>query len=324
MKRALITGITGQDGYYLAQLLVEKDYDVHGIVRRSSNPVAARVATMPITLHVADMTDEHSLDAVVSKVHPHEVYNLAAQSHVGLSFQIPEYTAEVTGLGALRLLMACRRQAPSARFYQASTSELFGSAPGPQNEDTPFHPRSPYGVAKAFAYYAVQNYREAYGMFAVNGILFNHESEHRGAEFVSRKITIAAARIKAGANTTLRLGNLDAKRDWGHAEDYVRAMWMMLQRDQPQDFVIGTGVTRSVRDFLDAAFGELRLPWDRYVEIDPEFYRPAEVNMLCADWSRARLELGWEPQIGFGELVKRMVNHDVRLVLDSRRAAKLT
>jgi GDPmannose 4,6-dehydratase len=322
VKRALITGAAGQDGYWLAKLLLEKEYDVHGIVRRSSNPVVARVATMPITLHVADMTDQHSLDMVISQVDPQEVYNLAAQSHVGLSFEIPEYTADVTGLGALRLLMACRKHAPQARFYQASTSELFGSAPGPQNEATPFHPRSPYGVAKAFAYYSVQNYREAYGMFAVNGILFNHESEHRGTEFVSRKITMAAARIKAGSHTKLRLGNLDAMRDWGHAEDYVRAMWMMLQQDKPQDYVIGTGVSHTVRDFLDAAFGELRLPWEGYVEIVPELYRPAEVNMLCADWSRARLELGWEPQISFRELVKRMISHDVRLVLDSRRAVR--
>lgn len=324
-KRALISGVSGQDGRYLSELLLHKGYEVHGIVRRSSSPNTSRIDHLreDLILHMGDVTDQASLDHIVDTVQPHEVYNLAAQSQVRLSFDIPEYTMQVTGGGTLRLLTACKNFASHARFYQASTSELFGDSPAPQHEQTPFRPRSPYGCAKAFAFYTTRNFREAYGMYAVNGILFNHESEHRGPEFVSRKITQAAARIRLGLQVELRLGNLQAQRDWGHASDYVRAMWLMLQQEEnePVDFVIGTGVTHTVEDFLTIAFSEMDLDWKRYVVIDPTLYRPSEVNVLRADAKMAQDYLNWFPEYDFETLVKRMVRHDLALEMAARRQA---
>jgi GDPmannose 4,6-dehydratase len=330
MKRALITGITGQDGSYLAELLLQKGYAVYGLLRRSSSFNTGRIdgiyqdpheKEVRLRLIYGDLNDASSLNWVIRNVRPDEIYNLGAQSHVRVSFDVPEYTAEVTALGAVRLLEAIRENGMQPRFYQASSSELFGSAPAPQSETTAFHPRSPYGAAKAYAYYITQNYREAYGMYAVNGILFNHESPRRGETFVSRKITRAATRIKLGLQQKLYLGNLDARRDWGFAGDYVYAMWLMLQQDQPDDFVIATGETHSVREFLEAAFGRLELDWEQYVEIDPRYFRPAEVDVLCGDMSKAKKLLNWQPKVHFQELVRLMVDADLDLARAEAHAA---
>ena len=322
-KRALITGVTGQDGSFLTELLLEKGYEVYGVIRRSSSFNTERIDHLyqdphepdtRLRLVYGDLNDSSSLNAILRKTQPDEIYNLGAQSHVRVSFDVPEYTAEVTGVGTVRLLEALRESGLHTRFYQASSSELYGKAVEvPQSESTPFYPRSPYGCAKAYAYYITVNYRESYGMFACNGILFNHESERRGETFVSRKITRAATRIKMGLQQKLYLGNLDARRDWGHARDYVRAMWLVLQADQPSDYVIATGETHSIREFLDLAFGFLNLDWKEYVEIDPKYYRPAEVDILLGDASKARRELGWEPTVGLEELVRLMVDHDLAL-----------
>lgn len=322
-KRALITGITGQDGSFLTELLLEKGYEVFGIIRRSSSFNTARIdhlyrdpheAGTKLRLLFGDLNDSSSLNTIIRQTKPDEIYNLGAQSHVRVSFDVPEYTAEVTALGTVRLLEAIREIGIQPKFYQASSSELFGKVmETPQTETTPFYPRSPYGCAKAYAYHITVNYREAYGLFACNGILFNHESERRGETFVSRKITRAATRIKLGLQQKLYLGNLDARRDWGYAADYVDAMWLMMQADQPDDYVIATGVTHSVRDFLDAAFGQLELDWQDYVEIDPRYYRPAEVDLLQGDAGKAREQLGWEPKVSFPEMVGRMVDHDLAL-----------
>ncbi len=330
-RSALITGITGQDGSYLAELLIEKDYEVHGLIRRASSFNTDRIDHLyedphepapRMRLHYGDLTDGSQLARLIRTIEPDEIYNLAAQSHVGVSFQQPEYTSNVDGLGVIRLLEAVRESDIDTRLYQAGTSEMFGDAPPPQSEASPLQPRSPYAAAKAYAYWVVRNYREAYGMYAVTGILFNHESPRRGPTFVTRKITRALARIVAGTQDKLYLGNLDAKRDWGHARDYVRAMWMVLQQDEPEDYVIGTGESRSVRDFLDAAFGVVGLEWDSFVEIDPHYYRPTEVEHLKADASLARSQLGWEPEVGFDQLVAEMVEADLQevgLSLDEAR-----
>lgn len=322
-KRALITGITGQDGSFLAELLVEKGYKVYGIVRRSSSFNTARIEHLyqdphepdpHLRMFYGDLNDSSSLNTVLRQTEPDEIYNLGAQSHVRVSFDIPEYTAEVTGLGTVRILEAIRETGIRPKFYQASSSELFGKVREvPQTETTPFYPRSPYGCAKAYAYYLTVNYRESYGLFASNGILFNHESERRGETFVSRKITRAATRIKLGLQQKLYLGNLDAQRDWGYAKDYVKAMWLMLQAETPDDYVIATGETHSVREFLNEAFGYLDLDWKAAVEIDPRYYRPAEVDLLCGDYTKAKRELGWEPEVNFKQLVRLMVDHDLEL-----------
>ncbi len=330
MKRAIITGITGQDGSYLAELLLEKGYEVHGVVRRSSSFNTERIDHLyrdphepgvRLFLHHGDLNDGSSLQAIVDTVKPDEVYNLGAQSHVRVSFDIPEYTGEVTALGSIRLLEAVRKLGSSCRFYQASSSELYGKVvETPQRETTPFHPRSPYAAAKAYAFYVTLNYREAYGMYAVNGLLFNHESERRGETFVTRKITRAVGRIKHGLQRELFLGNLDAKRDWGHAADYVEAMWRMLQQDAPDDFVIGTGETHSVREFLELAFARAGLEWREHVKIDQRYFRPAEVDLLLADPTKAREKLGWRPRVTFTELVERMVDSDLDLAAREKRA----
>ncbi len=322
-KRALITGITGQDGSYLADFLLKKRYEVFGIIRRSSSFNTARIDHIYRDPHepdggfhliYGDMTDGCSLRNAVAEVMPEELYNLAAQSHVRLSFDQPEYTTEVIAMGTLRLLDAVKDVAPRARFYQASSSEMFGKvAEVPQSERTPFRPRSPYACAKVNAFWQTVNYREAYGLFACNGILFNHESPRRGETFVSRKITRAATRIKVGLQEKLYLGNLDARRDWGFAGDYVEAMWMMSQQDQPDDFVIATGESHSVREFLEEAFSLLDLVWRMYVEIDPRYFRPTEVHLLQGDASKARRNLGWEPKVSFKELVKMMIEADLKL-----------
>ncbi len=322
-KRALITGITGQDGSYLTELLLGKGYDVYGIIRRSSSFNTERIDHLyqdphepgtRLRLVYGDLNDSSSLNSILRQIQPDEIYNLGAQSHVRVSFDVPEYTAEVTGLGTVRLLEAIREIGVRPKFYQASSSELYGQvAESPQTERTPFHPRSPYGCAKAYAYYITVNYREAYGLFACNGILFNHESERRGETFVSRKITRAATRIKLGLQEKLYLGNLDARRDWGHARDYVAAMHLMLQADEPDDYVIATGETHSIREFLDEAFSHLDLDWHRYVETDPRYYRPAEVDLLLGDATKARERLGWKPEINFTRLVRVMVEHDLEL-----------
>lgn len=322
-KRALITGITGQDGSFLTELLLEKDYEVYGIIRRSSSFNTDRIDHLyqdphepdtRLRLVYGDLNDSSSLNTILRQTKPDEIYNLGAQSHVRVSFDVPEYTGEVTGLGAVRILEAIRETGIRPKFYQASSSELFGKvAETPQTERTPFHPRSPYGCAKAYAYWITINYRESYGLFACNGILFNHESERRGETFVSRKITRAATRIKLGLQEKLYLGNLDARRDWGHARDYVEAMWLMMQAEKPDDYVIATGETHSIRDFLDEAFGYLDMDWNEYVEIDPRYCRPAEVDLLLGDASKARRELGWEPKVDFKELVRLMVDSDLEL-----------
>src|SRR5437667_4596236 len=322
-KTALISGITGQDGSFLTELLLEKGYEVYGIIRRSSSFNTDRIDHLyqdpheegtRLRLVYSDLNDSSSLNTILRQVQPDEIYNLGAQSHVRVSFDIPEYTGEVTGLGTVRFLEAIRETGSRPKFYQASSSELYGKAvEAPQTETTPFHPRSPYACAKAYAYYITVNYRESYGMFACNGILFNHESERRGETFVSRKITRAATRIKMGLQETLYMGNLDAQRDWGYAKDYVEAMWLMLQVDEADDYVIATGITHSVRDFLAEAFGYLDLDWKEFVETDPRYLRPAEVDILLGDASKARHALGWEPKVDFRQLVRLMVDHDLEL-----------
>jgi GDPmannose 4,6-dehydratase len=313
MRKALITGICGQDGSYLAELLLGKGYEVHGLVRRSSSVSTARIASIMehVKLHEGDMLDGGSLTNIIAEVQPDECYNLAAQSFVPASFTMPDYTGEVTGIGAVRLLESIRQVKRDVRFYQASTSEMFGSTPPPQSESTRFHPRSPYGVAKLYAHHITINYREAYGMFTVNGILFNHEGPRRGELFVSRKIAKAAARIKLGMQDTLALGNLDARRDWGFAGDYVEAMWRMLQQDSGDDYVIATGETHSVREFLEIAFARVNVDWNKHVLIDPKLHRPAEVNVLCGDASKAHKILGWRPTMGFRQLVEHMVDAEL-------------
>jgi len=314
---ALITGLTGQDGSYLAEFLLEKGYDVHGIVRRSSVEKFDRIAhlTDRITLHQADLLDQLSLMHVIRRAGPREVYNLAAQSFVPTSWAQPLLTGEFTALGVTRMLEAVRAVDPGIRFYQASSSEMFGSVrESPQNEHTPFYPRSPYGVAKVYGHFITVNYRESYDLFAVSGILFNHESPRRGLEFVTRKVTWHAARIHLGLAERLPMGNLSARRDWGYAGDYVDAMWRMLQLDEPQDFVIGTGIMHSVEDVLDAAFGEIGRDWRDHVDQDPALVRPAEVDHLCADASRARDVLAWEPRMSFEELISMMVRADIDLL----------
>jgi len=327
MKRALITGITGQDGSYLAELLLEKGYEVWGVIRRSSSFNTARLEHLysdphesgRLKLRYGDLNDASSLSSILDEARPDEVYNLAAQSHVRVSFDIPEYTAEISAMGAVRLLEAMRRVELKAKFYQASSSELYGKVHEvPQKETTPFHPRSPYAAAKAYAFYITQNYREAYGMFAVNGILFNHESPRRGETFVTRKITRAATRIKLGLQKKLFLGNLEAKRDWGFAGDYVEAMWRMLQADVPDDFVIATGETYSVRQFLERTFGLLDLDYQEHVEHDPRYDRPAEVDLLLGDPSKAKRVLGWQPRVSFDQLVQMMVDADMKLAEDEK------
>lgn len=321
--KALITGITGQDGSYLTELLLDKGYEVHGIIRRSSSFNTSRIDHLyqdphesgtRLFLHFGDLTDSTVLQRILADVGPDEVYNLGAQSHVRASFDLPEYTAEVTGVGVLRLLEAIRCSEKRPRFYQASSSELFGKVREvPQTEATPFYPRSPYACAKAFAFHVTRNYREAYGLFAVNGILFNHESPRRGETFVTRKITRAAARIRLGMQSVLFLGNLDAKRDWGYAPEYVEAMWRMMQTDQPDDFVIATGEAHSVRDFLDEAFGYLELDWQDFVRRDDRYERPSEVDLLIGSAEKARSELGWKPGVSFQQLVRLMVDADLEL-----------
>ena len=324
MKRALITGITGQDGSYLAELLLAKGYEVYGLIRRSSSFNTDRIDhlykdphedAVRLRLVYGDLNDASSLNQILRAVKPDEIYNLGAQSHVRVSFDVPEYTAEVSGLGSVRLLEAIRDADLKCRFYQASSSELFGKVVEiPQRETTPFHPRSPYACAKAYAYYITVNYRESYGLFACNGILFNHESPRRGETFVTRKVTRAIAHIKHGLQDQLFLGNLDAKRDWGFAGDYVEGMWMMLQQAEPDDYVLATGETHSVREFLDVAFDLAGLDWKKHVQIDPRYFRPAEVNILLGDATKARTKLGWQPKVGFEELVKMMVEADLELV----------
>jgi GDPmannose 4,6-dehydratase len=331
-KRALITGISGQDGSYLAELLLEKGYEVHGIVRRSSSFNTHRIdhlyqdpheSGVRLFTHYGDLTDSVALVKLLYELQPDEIYHLGAQSHVRVSFDIPEYTFDVTGAGTVRLLEAIREAGVKPRFYQASSSEMFGAAPPPQNEETPFHPRSPYGVAKVAAYWATVNYREAYDLFAVNGILFNHESPRRGETFVTRKITRSVARIAAGLEQKLFLGNLDAQRDWGYAKEYVEAMWQMLQVDEPEDFVIATGETHTVREAVEIAFARAGLDADEYVEIDPKYYRPSEVDVLLGDASKAKEKLGWEPKVRFKELVELMVDADVA-ALEDQLAGKVT
>ena len=338
MKKALITGITGQDGSYLAELLLDKGYEVHGIVRRHSTICTERIDHLfydekledRFFLHYGDLTDSCNLSALITSVQPDEVYNLAAQSHVAVSFEVPEYTAETTALGTIRLLDVIRQSGLARKFYQASTSELFGGLPGtaPQNEETPFYPKSPYGVAKLYGYWIVKNYREAYNMFACNGILFNHESPRRGETFVTRKITIAVAKILAGKQEKLSLGNLDAKRDWGYAGDYVDGMWRMLQQEKPDDYVLATNETHTVREFAEAAFAEagIGIEWrgkgveekgycqktgKLLVDINPRYFRPAEVDLLWGNAAKAEKELGWKPRVAFKELVSMMVKADI-------------
>lgn len=327
-RKALITGITGQDGSYLAELLLSKDYEVHGIIRRAStfntgrldpvysDPHAARTR---LTLHYGDLSDASALSRLIGQIQPEEIYNLAAQSHVRVSFDSPEYTSDITALGTIRLLEAIRESGIKPRFYQASSSEMYGQVREvPQTEATPFYPRSPYACAKVFSFWITVNYREAYGLHASNGILFNHESPRRGETFVTRKITRAVAHIAAGLQDKIYLGNLDSKRDWGYAREYVDAMWRMLQQDSPDDYVIATGETHSIREFLEVAFGHAGLDWRKYVEIDPRYYRPTEVDLLIGDASKAKRQLGWEPQTKFAELVRLMVDADIKLLKDHR------
>jgi GDPmannose 4,6-dehydratase len=323
VKRALITGITGQDGSYLAELLLEKDYEVHGIIRRASTFNTERIDHLyhdphingvRLFLHFGDMADSTNLIKLLYRIQPEEIYHLAAQSHVRVSFDIPEYTGDVTGIGTIRILEAIRETGLKTKFYQASSSEMFGKAQEvPQRETTPFYPRSPYGVAKVYAYWSTVNYRESYGIFACNGILFNHESPRRGGTFVTRKITRAAAHIKAGLQDKLYLGTLDAQRDWGYAKEYVEAMWLMLQQDEPDDYVIATGEAHSVQEFLEEAFAYAGLDWRKHVEIDPWYYRPAEVDLLVGDARKAKKKLGWEPRTKFKSLVRLMMDVDLNL-----------
>jgi len=334
VKRALVTGITGQDGSYLAELLLDEGYEVHGMIRRASSFNTQRIDHLyrdpheegvRLFLHYGDLTDASQLARLIRTIAPDEIYNLAAQSHVKVSFDQAEYTGDVSGLGVTRLLEAIRESGLDTRFYQAASSEMFGSSPSPQNEGTPFHPRSPYAVAKLYSYWITRNYREAYGMFAVSGILFNHEGERRGETFVTRKVTHAVARIVAGRQDKLYLGNLDARRDWSHARDCVRAIYLMLQQDGPRDYVIGSGESHSVGEFCELAFAHVGLEWQQFVEVDPRYLRPTEVEDLRADPSRAREELGWEPEVPFEQLVHGMVEADLSaegLTLeDARRLA---
>jgi GDPmannose 4,6-dehydratase len=313
-KKAFITGITGQDGSYLAELLLSKGYEVHGLVRRSSSFNTWRIDHIreQLSLHYGDLVDQNSLVRTLGAVGPDELYNLAAQSHVKVSFEMPEYTGSVTALGVLRVLDAVRELGLPTRVYQAGSSEMFGLVQEtPQTERTPFHPRSPYGASKVFGHWIAINYRESYGLHVSNGILFNHESPRRGENFVTRKITTGLAAIKKGLARELRLGNLDAKRDWGFAGDYVEAMWLMLQRDQADDYVIATGETHSVREFLEVAFSHLGLDWQKHVVVDPKYFRPAEVDLLLGDPAKARRDLGWQPKVGFKDLVRLMVDADL-------------
>jgi GDPmannose 4,6-dehydratase len=324
LKKALITGITGQDGSYLAELLLDHGYEVHGLIRRASTFNTRRIdhiyhdphnngETVHLYLHYGDVAVPETILDIIYNVRPDEIYHLAAQSHVKVSFEMPEYTGDVTGLGAIRILEAIRKSGLKARFYQASSSEMFGGAHPPQSESTPFEPRSPYAAAKVYAYWVTRNYREGYNIFASNGILFNHESPRRGETFVTRKITRALASILAGKQTHLYLGNLDSRRDWGYAPEYVEAMYMILQQEQPNDFVIGTGEAHSVREFLDETFGYAGLDWQKYVLIDQRYFRPTEVDYLMADASRARKELGWAPKLCFKDVARIMVDADMEL-----------
>ncbi|MHC4258485.1 MAG: GDP-mannose 4,6-dehydratase [Planctomycetota bacterium] len=322
MKKALITGITGQDGSYLAELLLEKGYEVYGIIRRSSTFGTERIDHLyqdphletPLKLIYGDLTDGGNLSTILNDIQPDEVYNLGAQSHVRVSFDQPVYTVNTDALGTLRLLEAVRMMKTPSKFYQASSSEMYGKIiESPQTEATPFYPRSPYGCAKVYSYWQTVNYREAYNIFACNGILFNHESPRRGETFVTRKITRAATRIKLGLQDKLYLGNLDAKRDWGFAGDYVEAMWLMLQADQPDDYVVATGKTYSVREFLDEVFGHLDLDWNKYVEIDPRYFRPTEVDLLLGDAAKAKKVLNWQPKVDMKQLAQMMVDSDMKL-----------
>jgi GDPmannose 4,6-dehydratase len=330
MKKALITGITGQDGSYLAELLLQKGYEVHGVVRRSSSFNTGRIdhiyqdPHVPGTrlfLHYGDLNDGSSLNLLLKKLRPDEIYNLGAQSHVRVSFDVPEYTGEVTGLGATRLLEAIRElDLTGTRIYQASSSEMFGASPPPQNEKTPFYPRSPYGCAKVYAYWIGVNYREAYDLHLTNGVLFNHESPRRGETFVTRKVTRAACRIKLGLQKRLFLGNLEARRDWGYAKDYVEAMWLMLQQPRGDDFVVATGESHSVRELCELSFGHVGLDYKEFVEIDPRYYRPTEVDFLLGDASKAERQLGWKPRTSFRELVALMMDSDLELAEREQRA----
>jgi GDPmannose 4,6-dehydratase len=331
-KTALITGITGQDGSYLAELLLEKGYDVHGIVRRSSSFNTERLdpifqdphdSDRHLFLHYGDLNDGVTLINILREINPDEVYNLGAQSHVRVSFDQPVFTGDVTGLAAMRLLEAIRAAGVNTRIYQASSSEMFGATPPPQSEDTPFWPRSPYGAAKVYAYWATRNYREAYDMFAVNGILFNHESPRRGETFVTRKVTRAVARIQAGLQPALHMGNLDAVRDWGYAPEYVEGMWRMLQHDTPQDYVLATGTSYTVRDFVQMAFDHVGLDWEKYVKHDARYERPSEVDALIGDASKAERELGWVPKVLPPDLVKIMVDADIQLLDDERSGRRV-
>ena len=322
-KTAFITGITGQDGSYLAELLLSKGYEVHGVIRRSSSFNTERIEgiyqdphldSRDLYLHYGDLSDATSLINLLRDIKPDEVYNLAAQSHVKVSFEIPDYTGDISGLGSLRILEALRASKLESKFYQASSSELYGSTPPPQSETTTFHPRSPYAVSKLYAFWSTVNYREAYGMHASNGILFNHESPRRGQTFVTRKITYAVARIAAGVQKKLYLGNLDAVRDWGYAKEFVEAMWLMLQQKNPDDYVIATGKAATVRDFVEVAFKEADLNWEDYVEVDPRYFRPAEVDALIGDFSKAKTKLNWQPKTDWKDLAKLMVKADIDLV----------
>ena len=346
-RRGLITGITGQDGSYLAEMLLDKGYEVHGLIRRSSSFNTARIdhlyhdiheSGLPLFLHYADLNDGSSINKILRNVRPQEIYNLGAQSHVRVSFDVPEYTGEIVAMGTIRILEAIRETELNAKFYQASSSEMFGKVvETPQKETTPFHPRSPYACAKAYSHYITVNYRESYGLFACNGILFNHESPRRGETFVTKKITRAATRIKLGLQSFLYLGNLDAKRDWGFAGDYVEAMWLMLQQPEPEDYVIATGETHSVREFAEKVFARLDMPleWKGsgvhekgidsktgkiFIEIDPKYFRPAEVDFLMGDASKACTKLGWKPKTGFEDLVNMMTDADMRLAEGEKRA----
>jgi len=334
VKKALITGITGQDGSYLTELLLNKGYEVHGIIRRASTFNTGRIDHLyqdphingvRLFLHYGDIADSTNLIKLLYRIQPEEIYHLAAQSHVRVSFDIPEYTGDVTGLGTIRILEAVRETGLKTKFYQASSSEMYGKVQEiPQRESTPFYPRSPYGAAKAYAYWVTVNYRESYGIFACNGILFNHESPRRGETFVTRKITRGVAQIKAGLADKLHLGNLDAKRDWGYAKEYVMAMWLMLRHEEPDDYVIATGETHSVREFIQEAFSYAGLDWRKHVEIDSKYYRPAEVDLLVGDASKAKSKLGWAPRTRFKDLVRLMVDADVATLGNERKLGSVS
>lgn len=327
MKKAFITGITGQDGSYLAELLLDKGYEVHGLIRRSSTFNTDRIDHLykdfhdpeaRMYLHYGDLSVSSHLIKLLYDIRPDEIYHLGAQSHVRVSFDMPEYTGDVTGLGTLRMLEAIRKTGIQTRFYQASSSEMFGATPPPQSEQTPFEPQSPYAAAKVYSYYVVKNYRKAYSIFASNGILFNHESPRRGETFVTRKITRAAARIRLGLQDKLYLGNLEAKRDWGFAGDFVKSMWFMLQQDEPDDYIIATGENHSVREFAEKVFQKLDLDWEEYIAIDQRYFRPTEVDVLLGDYRKAQEKLGWKPKVGFDQLIDMMVEADLELAKKER------